>query len=71
MSMGQWGSLVKKKEKVYIIKVYKFTLEAAQLSCVRNDFERLRLVVEQHEQRAQADPSLITPTRGVSVRDNI
>ena len=47
-------------------------LEAAQLSCVRNDSERLRLIVEHHEQRAQADRSLLTPKRGVrSVQDNI
>ena len=47
-------------------------LEAAQFSCVRNDSERLRLIVERYEQRAQADRSLLTPTRGVrSVQDNI
>ena len=47
-------------------------MEAAQLSCVRNDSERLRLIVERHDQRAQADCSLLTPTRGVrSVQVNI
>ena len=40
-------------------------LEAAQFSCVRNDSERLQLIVEQHEQHGQADRSLLTPTRGV------
>ena len=40
-------------------------LETAQLCYVRNDFKRLRLIVEQHEQCAQADHCLITPTRGV------
>ena len=47
-------------------------LEAVQLSCFRNDSERLRLIVERHEQRAQADRCLLTPTRGVrGVQDNI
>ena len=47
-------------------------LKAAQLSCVRNDSERLRLIEEQHAQRAQAARSLLTPTRGVrSVQVNI
>ena len=47
-------------------------LEVAQLSCVRNDSEKLQLIVERHEQHAQADCSLLTPTRGVrSVQDNI
>ena len=40
-------------------------LEAAQFSCVRNDSERLQLIVEQHEQHGQADRSLLTLTRGV------
>ena len=54
MSMWQWDSLVKRKEKSLH---HKTKLEAAQLSCVRNDTERLWLIVEQHEQQAQADCS--------------
>ena len=47
-------------------------LEIAQLSCVRNDSERLQLIVEQHEQCVQAGCSLLTPTRGVrGVQGNI
>ena len=47
-------------------------LEEAQLSCVRNDSERLQLIVEQHEQHAQANRSLLTTARGVrSVQGNI
>ena len=49
MSMWQWDSLVKRKEKSLH---HKTKLEAAQLSCVRNDTERLWLIVEQHEQQA-------------------
>ena len=51
------------EEEEYLHHLIK--LEAAQFSFVRNDSERLQLIVEQHEQHGQADRSLLTPTRGV------
>ena len=55
MTVRQWDSL--KKKKLKLIK-----LEATQLSSVRNDPKRLSLIVELHEQCAQVDHSLLTPT---------
>ena len=39
---------------------HEITFEYAQLFCVRSDPKILRLVVEQHEQRLQADCSLLS-----------
>ena len=53
---------------------HEINLESAQLSCVRSDPERLQLVVEWHEQRSQADCSLLTPPPRKRVRspqDNV
>ena len=53
---------------------HEINLESAQLSCVRTDPERLRLLVERHEQRSQADHSLLTPPprkRVTSTQDNV
>ena len=57
--------LFSEKKREYLHDLIK--LEAAQLSYVRNDFERLRPIMEQDEQWAQVDPSLCTPSRGVKV----
>ena len=57
--------LFSEKKGEYLHDLIK--LEAAQLSYVRNDFERLRPIIEQDEQWAQVDPSLCTPSRGVKV----
>ena len=53
---------------------HEINLESAQFSCVRSDPERLRLVVERHEQRSQTDRSLFTPPprkRVRSTQDNV
>ena len=53
---------------------HEINLESAQLCCVRSDPERLRLVVERHEQGLQVDLSFLTspPRKRVrSTQDNV